>query len=160
MKQTGTLDKAEDYTELAQVALLVGLPGEAQAIINEGFQKKVLGAGAQGRDERMKKMADDAAAKDKADMAAQDKEASASATGEKDVALAEGYASFGMNDKAIEAYQRGIKKGGIKNMAAAQLHLGQVLLKAGKTAEADAAFKAVKGDAAYVKLAQYWMMAS
>ena len=160
MKQTGTLDKAEDYTEMAQVALLLGLPGEAKSVIDEGFSKKLLGAGAQGRDERMKKMADDAAAKDQGDIASGEKEAAASPTGEKDVALAEAYASFGMNDKAIEAYQRGIKKGGIKNTAAAQLHLGQTLLKAGKKAEANAAFKAVKGDAAYEKLAQYWMMAS
>jgi hypothetical protein len=160
MKQTGTLDKAEDYTEMAQVALLLGLPGEAKSVIDEGFSKKLLGAGAQGRDERMKKMADDSATKDMADMASLEKEAIASPTGEKDVAVAEAYASFDQNDKAIAAYQRGIKKGGVKNMAAAQLHLGQVLLKAGKKAEASAAFKAVKGDAAYEKLAQYWILAS
>lgn len=160
MKQVGTLDKAEDYTELAQVALLLGLPGEAQAAINEGFQKTVLGAGAQGRDDRLRKMADDQATQDQASLAKDEKEAMAAPTGEADVKLGEAYASYGQYDKAIEAMQRGLKKGGVKNVAAAQLHLGQTYLKAGKKAEAQSAFKAVKGDAAYEKLAQYWLMAS
>ncbi len=161
MKQTNTLDGAEDYVEMAQVAMLLGLPGEAQSVIKAGYEKKLLGSGGDAnRHDRLKKMADDAAVQDKNDLAALEKEAAAATTGDKDVALGDAYASYGQNDKAIEAYQRGLKKGSVKNAAAAQLHLGQALLAAGKKAEAQAAFKAVKGDANYTKLASYWLLAA
>jgi outer membrane protein assembly factor BamD (BamD/ComL family) len=161
MKQVGSLTTADDYMEMAQVAVLLGVPGEAQAVIQDGYAKKVLGQGNDaGRHERLKKTVDDAVVADKKETASLEKEAAAATTGEKDVAVAESYASYAQWDKAIASFQSGIKKGGLKNPAAAQLHLGQALLAAGKKAEADAAFKAVKGDAAYEKLAGYWQIAS
>jgi tetratricopeptide (TPR) repeat protein len=160
MHQTDTMKTADDYVEHAQIALLLGLPGEAKAVIEEGFQKKLLGGADQGRHERLRKMATDQATQDQAGLAALEKEAAASPTGEKHIALAEAYASYGMYDKAVAAYQAGLKKGGLRNTAAAQLQLGQSLLKAGKKAEAVAAFKAVKGDPAYEKLASYWQLAA
>ena len=113
-----------------------------------------------GIGKRLKKTVDDAVVADKKETAGLEKETGAATTGEKDIAVAESYASYGDYDKAIASYQAGIKKGGLKNPAAAQLHLAQTLLAAGKKAEADAAFKAVKGDAAYEKLAAYWLIAS
>jgi hypothetical protein len=89
-----------------------------------------------------------------------EKEAASATTGDKDIAVADSYASYGQYDKALASYQSGLKKGGLKNTAAAQLHYAQALLAAGKKAEAAAAFKAVKGDAAYEKLANYWQLAS
>jgi len=161
MRQVGALSTAEDYVEMAQVAVLVGVPGEAQAIIKQGYDKKLLGAGGDAsRHDRLKKMADDAATQDQKETAALAKEAASATTGEKDIAVADSYASYGDYEKAIASYQSGLKKGGLKNAAAAQLHLGQTLLAAGKKAEAQAAFKAVKGDAAYEKLATYWDIAS
>ncbi|MGE0666786.1 MAG: tetratricopeptide repeat protein [Sphingomonadales bacterium] len=161
MKQVGAMTSTEDYVEAAQVAVLVGVPGVAQSLITQGYEKKLLGSGPDaGRHDRLKKMADDAAAQDKKETAGLAKEAAAATTGEKDIAVAESYASYGEYDKAVASYQAGIKKGGLKNPAAAQLHLGQALLAAGKKAEAQAAFKAVKGDAAYEKLATYWQIAS
>jgi len=161
MDQVGTLSSADDYMEMAQVAVLLGVPGEAQKIIGEGYEKKVLGQGGEAsRHERLKKTVDDAVKADKTETAGLEKEAAVATTGEKDIAVADSYASYGQYDKAIASYQAGIKKGGLKNAPAAQLHLAQTLLAAGKKAEADAAFKAIKGDAAYEKLASYWMIAS
>jgi len=161
MDRIGTLTTADDYMEMAQVAVLLGVPGDGQRAIKQGYEKKVLGQGNEaGRHERLKKTVDDAVAVDKTETAALEKEAASATTGEKDIAVAESYASYGQYDKAIAAYQSGIKKGGLKNPAAAQLRLGQALLAAGKKAEATAAFKAVKGDASYEKLASYWMIAS
>lgn len=161
MEQVGTLTSADDYMEMAQVAVLLGVPGEAQSVIKQGYDKKILGQGADsGRHDRLKKTVDDAVVADKKETAGLEKETAAATTGEKDIAVAESYASYGDYDKAIASYQAGIKKGGLKNPAAAQLHLAQALLAAGKKAEAAAAFKAVKGDAAYEKLSAYWQIAS
>ncbi len=161
MERLGALNTADDYMEMAQVAVLLGVPGDGQRAIKQGYDKKILGQGNDaGRHERLKKTVDDAVKADKAETPGLQKEAGSAATGEKDIAVADSYASYGEYDKATASYQAGIKKGGLKNPAAAQLHLGQALLGAGKKAEADAAFKAVKGDAAYEKLATYWMIAS
>ncbi|MEN3976775.1 tetratricopeptide repeat protein [Emcibacter sp. SYSU 3D8] len=161
MEHIGTLSTSEDYMEMAQVAVLLGVPGDAQAAMKQGYDKKILGTGSDaGRHERLRKTVEDAVKTDKSETAGLVKEAAAATTGAKDIALADSYASYGQYDKAIAAYQSGLKKGGLKNVAAAQLHLGQALLAAGKKAEATAAFKAVKGDAAYEKLATYWQIAS
>lgn len=161
MERTGALSTADDYMEMAQVAVLLGVPGDGQRAIQQGYEKKILGVGNDaGRHERLKKTVDDAVKADKTETAGLQKEAASATTGEKDIAVADSYASYGETDKAIASYQAGIKKGGLKNAPAAQLHLAQTLLAAGKKAEADAAFKAVKGDAGYEKLATYWMIAS
>ncbi|MBI1179806.1 MAG: tetratricopeptide repeat protein [Alphaproteobacteria bacterium] len=158
-RREGTLDGANDYVEMAQLAMLVGLPGEAQSVIKEGFDKGVLGDAEKGRHERLRKLADDSAAQDQANLPALAKEAAAASTGEAQVKLGEAYMSYGDYDKAVDAIKAGLDKGGVKNTPAAQLHLGMALLKAGKKADANAAFKKVKGDPAYEKLADYWMMA-
>jgi tetratricopeptide (TPR) repeat protein len=161
MRQVGAFNSADDYVELAQVAVLLGVPGEAQAVLKQGYDKKILGQGQdQGRHDRLKKTVDDAVAQDKTETVGLEKEAASATTGDKDIAVADSYASYGQYDKALASYQSGLKKGGLKNTAAAQLHYAQALLAAGKKAEAAAAFKAVKGDAAYEKLANYWQLAS
>ena len=43
---TGTLSKANDYMEMAQLALQAGFPAEARQVMDKGFEAKVLGQGA------------------------------------------------------------------------------------------------------------------
>jgi tetratricopeptide (TPR) repeat protein len=73
-----------------------------------------------------------------------EKEAMASKQGEADVKLGEAYLSYDQSAKAIEAIQRGIAKGGVKEPDDAQLSLGRAYLAAGNVPEATKAFGQVK----------------
>ncbi len=44
MQATGNLKTADDYMEMAQLALQAGFPAEAQKVINDGYAKKDLRA--------------------------------------------------------------------------------------------------------------------
>jgi hypothetical protein len=68
-------------------------------------------------------------------------EAAKQPNGEIYVKLGESYWVYGQTDQAIDALQKGIEKGGLKDAADAQTTLGIVLMDAGKTAEAMAAFQ-------------------
>ena len=78
---------------------------------------------------------------DKSTLDKQDAAARAKPTGEADVKLGAAYLSYGENDKAIEALQRGIGKGGVKNPDEAGLLLGIAYLRANNKAEAAKAFQ-------------------
>ncbi|MEN3950094.1 tetratricopeptide repeat protein [Iodidimonas sp. SYSU 1G8] len=162
-EQTGTMKTAADYIEWAELTQLLQprLPGEGKRVIDEGFEKGILGGDKQGTDkkhDRMKTLTTTEAAKDLATIAELEPAAKAAPNGDPDAALGDTYASHGQYDKAIEAYERALKKG-VKNSAQVQLHLGQAYVKTGNKASATNAFKAVKGDAAYERLAQLWLLA-
>jgi len=86
-------------------------------------------------------------------------EAKAANTGEADVALGSAYLSYGQNDKALEAFTRGIGKGGLKNPAEAQIMQGIAQLRSGNKAEAQKTFKGVKSDdAIWARIAKLWAL--
>jgi TolA-binding protein len=67
--------------------------------------------------------------------------------------------SYGQNDKAIEAFNRGIAKGGLKNAADALLTLGVAQARAGDKAGALKSFRAVKSDdPAVARIAKLWSL--
>ena len=57
------------------------------------------------------------------------KEAEKATQGQADVALGQAYLSYGMYDEAIDALQRGIKKGGVTDVDEAQISLGIAYLR-------------------------------
>ena len=62
------------------------------------------------------------------------------------------------HEKAIEALQRGIGKGGVKNTDDAHLLLGMAYLRTGNKAEAAKAFANVKADPIYARVARLWAL--
>ena len=86
--------------------------------IEKGFQKGVFnGADAAREKDRANRLlaeAKQAVTLDKSTLDKQDASARAKPTGEADVKLGAAYLSYGQNDKAIEALQRGIGKGGVQ----------------------------------------------
>jgi len=42
MAETGTLKQADDFVEMAQLAIDAGVPGEAEAIVNKGVETGIL----------------------------------------------------------------------------------------------------------------------
>jgi len=151
------LKKHEANTEMAQLALDAGSPGEAQSILEKGFEKKVFpDARAQAKNKRLLDSAKHRAAADLAALPKMDKDAAADKNGAKDVAVGLAYLGYHQYDKAVTALSRGLSKPGVHNEAEARLLLGIAELEAGKKDEAVKSFKAVKGDPKLERLANLW----
>ena len=160
MQDTKTLKQPSDYTEMAQIAMDQGTPGEAVTVLEAGMAANVFEEKAtKDRNQRLLDAAKKAATTDKATLAKFETEAKASKTGDADIALGRGFLSYGMNDKAEEAFARGLGKGSVKNADEAQILLGIAQLRQGKKDEAEKSFKTVKStDATFQRLAKLWSL--
>jgi hypothetical protein len=157
--EVDVLKKPEDYTEMAQLAIEQGSPGEAQKILEKAFQKNVFtDPRSQDKNKRLLASAQKAADADKAGLAKSAAEADAAPTGDKDVGVGLAYLGYGQYDKAAEFLDKGLKKGSVKNEAEARLLLGIAQLKSGKKEDAVKSFKAVKGDANLERIANLWSL--
>ena len=152
------LSDPAEYTEFAQLAMGQGLPGEAQSVLDRGFQKGVFAKTGKESANQLLGEAKSAVTLDKSTLDKQDASAKAKPTGDNDVKLGAAYLSYGMNEKAIEALQRGIGKGGVKNTDDAHLLLGMAYLRTGNKAEAAKAFANVKADPIYARVARLWAL--
>jgi len=153
------LKRPQDYSEMAELALDQGSPGEARAILEKGFAKNVFtDPHERDRANRLLENAKKAAAQDQATLEKQAREAAAAPTGEKLIGLGVAYLSYQQYPKAVEAFNQGIMKGGLKNEAQARLMLGIAQLKAGNKEDASKTFHAVKGDATLERLANLWTL--
>jgi len=157
--ETGTLKRADDYIEMGQLAIDAGVPGEAQQVVEAGFANKLLDVPeSKARNERLLASAKKLAEADKATIASEAKAAQAAPTGQADVGVGQAFLSYGQYDQAIEALDRGIKKGSVKLPEEAQISLGIAYLKKGQKAQAQSAFKAVAGDSPWARLAGLWAL--
>ncbi len=155
---SGAMQNAKDYTDMAELALQEGLPGDAQRALEKGKAAGVIGEGPQaGRHERLMTMAVEQATPDKANLAAGESEAAAMPTGDADVRFGEAYWTYGEYAKAVEAVQRGIDKG-VENMDDSQLRLGMALLGTGDKTKANAAFKKITAGSPEAKIAALWTL--
>ena len=153
------LKRPQDYSEMAELALDQGSPGEARAILEKGFAKNVFtDQHEKDRATRLLENAKKAAAQDQATLEKQAKEAAAAPTGEKSIGLGVAYLSYQQYPKAVEAFNQGLMKGGLKNEAQARLMLGIAQLKAGNKEDASKSFHAVKGDPTLERLANLWTL--
>ena len=157
MRSTGTLKKGSDYTEMAQLAKETGSAGEALDVLQKGISSNAFTeARDKDRNARLLESIKKQVTADQAAVAKADADAKASKSGEADVAVGRTYYGLGQYDKAADAIKRGIGKGGLAAPEEAQLLLGISLLRQKKGGEAVSAFKAVKGDPKFVKVASLW----
>jgi tetratricopeptide (TPR) repeat protein len=159
MNELGVLQTPDDYVEMAELANEQGLPGEAVKVMDQGFGNKVLEksrdvARVKQRQEEFRKLA----AGDRKQLASDEKEAQAAKTGEPDAAVGQAYLSYDQYDKAVEALQRAVQKGGLKRPDEAQIALGRALLKLNRTDEAIQAFQAVAQGSKLAKIARLWAL--
>ena len=157
--EVDALKRSEDYVEMAQLAIEQGSPGEAVRILEKGQSKGVF---SEQRDKdratRLLESAKKQAAADQASLAKLEKDVAASKTGDKDVSLGLAYLSYEQYPKAIEALNRGLTKGGVRNEGEARLLLGIAQLKSGNKGEAAKTFEQVKGNATLERLATLWTL--
>jgi TolA-binding protein len=159
MSEVDVLQRGDDYTEMAQIALDQGSPGEAQHILEKGFQKNVFtDQRSKDKNTRLLEAAKKAAATDRAQLPKMEQDANAAPTGDKDVSVGLAYLGYGQYDKAIELLQKGLKKGGLKSEAEARLLLGIAQLKGGHKEDAVKSFRSVKGDQPLERLANLWTL--
>ena len=161
MSELDVLKNADDYTEMAQLALESGSPGEAQKVLQKGLDKNIFtDQRAKERNQRLLENAKKQAANDQASLPKQEKDAEAASTGQKSISVGLAYLGYGQYDKAIDELNKGITKGGLKDQNQARLLLGIAQLKGGHKDEAIKTFGSVKGDAALERLASLWTLHS
>ncbi len=156
MLELDALRRDSDYVEMAQLAIEMGVPGDAVKVLEKGFANKVLESEDVARRRSLLQEAKAAAQTDQKALASLETEAKAAKTGEADVGLGTAYLSYDQYDKAAEALGRGLQKGGVKRPDEAQLLLGAALLKLNQQDNAVKAFEAVPDTSKYGRVANLW----
>jgi tetratricopeptide (TPR) repeat protein len=157
MLDTDVLKEPSDYTEMAELALDQGSPGEAQSVLEKAQARNVFtDQRSKDRAQRLLESAKKRASADQAGLPKLEQEANASTTGVKNLAVGRAYFGYGQYDKAADQLSKGLDKGGVKNEADARLTLGIAQLKGAHKDDAMKTFKAVKGDPALERLANLW----
>lgn len=156
---TGNLTRPEDFMEMAQLAMQVGLPAEGLQIVEKGLSARVLGVGPESdRHKRLRDLAVKKTAEAKAGIAAQATEAAAQKTGDDLVRVGYAYAGLGEVDKGIALIEQGIAKGGLKRPEDAKLRLGMAQLSRNK-AKALQTLRSVGGSDGSADIARLWVIA-
>ena len=157
---TGTLGRTDEYMEMAQLALQAGLPAEAVRIVDRGYKAGALGTGAEAaRHQRLRDLALQKEAEQKAALAQQAETAAAEKSGDDLVKVGFAVASAGDAAKGVSLIQQGIAKGGLRRADDAQLRLGQAQLMAGQKDAAAKTLRAVKGQDGVADIARLWIAA-
>lgn len=165
--QVNVMKDPEEFKEMAQLALEDKLPGEAQAVLEQAFAKKIF---VTERDVSVNTRLLAAAKKEseaaKASLAKREAEARAAATGDAAVKVGAQYLGYGDAVKAVDLLQKGIAKGGIakgdpkekERIDEASILLGIAHLRNNNKAEAAKAFRSVKQDPTMVRIAKLWLL--
>jgi tetratricopeptide (TPR) repeat protein len=157
--EVDVLKHGDQYTEMAQLAIEAGSPGEAVQVLDKGFAKNIFADQREkDKNQRLLESAKKQSAIDQASLAKLEQEAGVAKTGDRDVALGVAFLGYQQYDKATEALKRGLMKGGVKNEPEARLLLGIAQLKAGHKDEASQSFHQVKGDSTLERLANLWTL--
>lgn len=155
----GTLSKADQYMEFAELAVQAGLPGEAQAVVDKGYAAGILGSGADAsRHQRLRELVRKAVEADRKSLDGGAAEAAKAAGGDPLVNTGLDYYGYGQLDKAAALMERGIAKGGLQSPGEARLHLGIVYLAAGQKDKAIETLKSVQGSDGAAALAALWIV--
>ena len=149
----------EDYTEMAELALLAGQPIEAKKAIDAGYAAGVLGLAPNAdKHKKLRAQADKQAADDTKNIATGEASAKKSKDGTGLVNLGYAYVTLDQFDKGIELIKEGIAKGGLKNADDAKLRLGYSYALAGKKEDAIKVLETVQGADGRADLARYWIL--
>jgi len=153
----GLMRGADEYVEMANLALQAGYPSEALKVIDRGVSLALLGNGKDAAAHTaLRERASKAAEKDSADLARAEAAAKGAREGDALVNVGLAYASAGQAAKGVQLMEQGVAKGGLKRADEARLHLGQALWQAGRKDDAVKALAAVQGSDGTAALARVW----
>ena len=154
---TGSMSAANDYMEMAQLALQAGFPAEAKQVVDKGFAAGVLGVDKEA--ERHKRLRDLVTKRIDEDKQAQAENLAHAQQAKDGTALV----NLGMNlvfngDKArgLQLMQQGIARGNLKRSEDAKLHLAIAQWMAGDNGRAQTTLRSVGGSDGTADLARLW----
>ncbi|MEK8051698.1 hypothetical protein AACH10_15715 [Ideonella sp. DXS22W] len=150
---------AGEVGDMAYRASQIGLPSEAQKLLDDGFNSGVLGKDANAAaDRKLREAVTKAAANDRASLNDAETAARNAKDGNVPFALGMALSGAGQHDKALAVMAVGQAKGGLRQPDDALLHLGVVQVRAGKVADALGTFAQVKGSDGTADLARLWTL--
>jgi tetratricopeptide (TPR) repeat protein len=156
---TGNLKDANDYMEMAQLALQAGSPAEAKQVVDKGYETKALGTSKDAeRHARLRALVEKSVAASQQDRAKDEREALSAPSGEELVKLGMNYVYEGKADKGLPLIEQGIKKGGLRRPEDAKLTFGEAQLLAGHKQRAVQTLKTVSGNDGTADLARLWVL--
>lgn len=144
MFDTNSMNADTDYIEMAQLLGDAGLPGEAEAVLEKASSSGVLKDEHKERTTRLLNSLKTRADSDKKSLPQLDAEATKNPAGQLDLKLGEVYFGAGQYPNAITAINRGLGKGGVKQIDEAYVYLGRSQVAMKDTADAKKAFEKLK----------------
>jgi len=157
MDDTGTLDKADEFTEMGASLITGGFPNEAKQVLERAIATNSLDSQAKTRAQGDLERARSGATADARDLPNAEKQLAAAKNANEMIAVGKLYFSAGEYAKAADAIQKGLAKGGATDADDANLLLGIARSRAGNSTEALAAFDAVKTPA-LTEVARLWKL--
>jgi hypothetical protein len=155
----GVTRSAEEYVELAQLALRAGYPAEALRVIDRGMSLSLLGNGADADEHaKLHERAAKATEKDATDLVRGEGQARAARDGDALVNLGFAWVTAGQAAKGVPLMEQGLAKGALRRPDEARLHLGIALWMAGRKDDALKALAAVGGADGSAALARVWSL--
>ena len=154
LEQTGNMEDASEYVEMANLALKAGLPAEASRVLEQAYATGRMGKGSDAvnhqklRQQIQLRLNEDDKALPALEKSAKDANALAS--------LADVYAAKQKWDQSQSLYSKALAMGGLRREAETRLHAGIALFKLGQKAEANTLWDSIQGDATAIELAQLW----
>jgi len=156
---TETMEDGSQFMEMAETAMLAGLPLEAKQIMEAGYKLNLLGVGKTvAKHKPLLEKATKQAAEDAKTLDAGEASAKAAKTGLGMVNMGYNLVIHGQHERGINLIEQGLAKGGLKAPEEAKLHLGMAYLQAGNKVKAHEVFKSIQGTDGIVELANYWML--
>ncbi len=155
---SGTLEKTEDFMEMAQLAIQAGYPAEGVDIVDKGFAAKALGVGPEAeRHQRLKDLAIKRNAEKKASIAADATAAAAAPEGDALVDVGYAYVTMGQVDQGVKLIEQGIAKGKLKRPEDAKLRLGMAQIQSpALKAKGLQTLRSIKGTDGVAEIGRLW----
>ncbi len=130
--EVGAMQAGTEYSEMAELALSSGSPGEAVAILNKGVAAKVFTTPAdQTRSQHLLDTAKKQAAADQPTLDKTETDAANDAKGDRLVGAGIGYFGYGDYARAVKDISAGLAKGMAKDSVDARLLLGIAQFRTG-----------------------------
>ena len=156
---TGSLGSANDFMEMAQLALQAGLAGEARQVVDKGFAEGLLGVGTEAeRHKRLRELVTKRVTSEQAELATAEAEARAANDGAALANLGLRLVFAGDKVRGLSLMQEGLAQGKLKRADDVKLHWAVAQLMAGDTPKAVLSFKTVGGDDGTAELARLWVL--
>jgi hypothetical protein len=156
---TDSLNGAQDYVEMAQLAAQAGYPAEGKKVVEKGYAAGVLGTGPDAaRHKRLRDLLDKRVGDDRAAWADTEAKARGASDGNALVQLGFNQVVTGEVNKGVSLIQEGVNKSDGKSLESAKLRLGIAQALSGNTANANATFRSIAGRDGVADLARLWSL--